>query len=131
MLPFLASFVLGVVDAGRGFQLKSRVTSAAREGATVAQYTPGRVNCVGRDVTDVANGEGTLPANSTVVVQNMTTGTTYTSVACTGVSAGGQRVRVTVSAPLTLYSPLFASLARADSMPVNGYADVVVQGESV
>ena len=130
VMPFLATFVLGVVDAGRGWNVKERVTSAAREGAAVAQYRPGFVNCAGRSIRAASLSEGILPASTTVMVKNLTTNVTYSSSSCVSTTAGGQRVSVVVAAPMEVYSPAWGA-AFGTTMQVDGYAEVVVQGDSV
>lgn len=40
LLPFLTIMVFGMIDLGRAYHYKSRVTNIAREGANYAQYYP-------------------------------------------------------------------------------------------
>ena len=85
----------------------------------------------GRDITDQVMGEGTLPAATTVTVQDMVADEVFLPTSCAGVTMGGRRVRVTVASDIVVFSPAFAVVARSNTFTVPGYADVVVQGDSV
>src|SRR6187551_2341577 len=76
LLPFLATIVFGVLDLGRGFVLKSRLTSMAREGAFHAQFHPFDITTAcGLSIGSVtSNGDASL-TNVTVTVLDPTSGT--------------------------------------------------------
>jgi hypothetical protein len=130
-LPLVATLVLGIVDLGRVWSFKNRLTNAAREGAAVAQYTPGfvRSGCNGiRNVTDAALGEderlSTLP-DVAVTVRDPATGTTLSG--CTlGALPSGSQVEVVVSAEFVILAPAIAVMS-GGSLTITGYAHVVVQ----
>ena len=129
VLPFIAFFVFGVIDLGRAYPLKSRLTNMAREGANYAQFNSGRINCTtGADITKVAKAEdiGVTPATVTVQWLN-SSGVAVTPPVCGDPATPGYMVRVNVSTPMTLITPIVGKVT-GNPVIINGYEQVVVQG---
>lgn len=128
LLPFLSILVFGTVDLGRAFSLKTRVTNMAREGASYAQYYPGRVDgCTTDSITSLAKLETSSVSNATVSVRQVTGSTSTPLTGCTSSIPPGSRIRVTVSAPMTIITPLVSAVV-GNPVTVSGYQEVVVQG---
>ncbi len=117
LLPFLAILVFGTVDLGRGFQMKNRLTNAAREGAFYGQYHPcdtaGIAAAVAREDPGLASLNG-YAVNTTV------------AGGCPSPTAGGNLV-VTVSVGQKIITPFVAAVT-GSTVTVKGAATVVVQG---
>lgn len=128
--PVLALFAVGVVDLGRAYQLKARLTNAAREGAVFAQYFPSRVDSTGQACAD--------PGNITFAVRNEAGQGDAFSVAVrtaggmpiTGCErstvAGGSSVVVSASTPFDVMSPVAAAVV-GTRLTLRADVEVVVQ----
>ena len=114
LLPFLAILVFGTVDLGRAYQLKNRLTNAAREGAFYGQFHP--CDTAGID-TAVANEDPGISALPGFTVDEHVTG-------CPTTAAGD--LRVTASAQLTIFTP-FVGAITGQKVTVGGNSTVVVQ----
>jgi Flp pilus assembly protein TadG len=126
-LPFIAVVVFGTVDLGRGLALRNRLTSMAREGAFYAQFRPNDVvGCVPTSITSIAGYEDLAITNESVTVTNAATGTAIPNN-CGAAPVGGTRVRVYVSAPLTIYTPIVGAFV-GNTVTVGSSTEVVVQG---
>ncbi|MCU1499404.1 MAG: hypothetical protein JWM47_3357 [Acidimicrobiales bacterium] len=131
--------VFGVLDLSRIAQLQNRLSSAARSGAAVAQFYPKGVDtgCAQSSVVDAAKGSETkLSALSgftvTVSKRNAATGALTPYTGCGAASGGvtlaaGDEVVVTVTAKITMFTPL-ASAFVGSPLSVQRSVDVVVQG---
>jgi Flp pilus assembly protein TadG len=127
VLPFLAVVVFGTIDVGRAFALRSRLTNMAREGAFYAQYHPDDVTgCSPSSITSAALAEDTGVTGATVTVTNATTGATVTN-ACGGTTGGGVRIRVQVSEPMNIITPLIGGIT-GNPVTVSSSSEVVTQG---
>ena len=127
ILPFIAVVVLGTVDLGRGLALRNRLTNMAREGAFYAQFRPNDVvGCTPTSITSIAGYEDLAITNETVSVTNAATGTAIPNN-CGGSPVGGMRVRVQVSAPMTIYTPIIGTFV-GNTVTVGSGTEVVVQG---
>lgn len=138
IFPFLAILVFGVVDLGRAWQLQSRLSNAAREGAASIQFAPKNVDsgcAAGNNATDRAEQEepdlpsmdGYAVSTSKVVGSTLTP---YTGCGTTNpvVTLGaGERVRVTVRADFEVVTPLIGGLV-GDPITIRRTSEVVVQG---
>jgi Flp pilus assembly protein TadG len=132
LLPLLATCVLGVVDLGRMWQLKNRLTNAAREGVAVAQYSPGSVdpNCHGHvNVTDAVVGEDAespFPATPVVIVTVTHGGVRRPYTGCTdAVVVAGDEVEVRATVRVQYLAPGLAALLGSD-VGVSGFAHAAV-----
>lgn len=126
MMPFLAIFIFGTVDIGRAFVLRNRLTNMSREGAFYAQYYNHRVSgCSPTSITDVAKMEDVGVKNATVTVTNSAGAAVIND--CTSVNNPGVRIKVKVSAPMTVFTP-FVGVASGNTIMVSGETEIVVQG---
>jgi Flp pilus assembly protein TadG len=135
LLPFLAVMIFGTVDLGRAFALRNRLTNMAREAAFYGQYHPYNVtqyhatnNPTGcsTSMQRAAQREDPGLTNITLTVTDAATGAAITN-ACDATATTGLRIRVRVSAPMTVYTP-FANVAVGESVVVAAVTEVVVQG---
>jgi Flp pilus assembly protein TadG len=136
ILPFLSLLVFGVVDLGRAWQLQNRLSNAAREGASVAQFFPTSVaaGCrSGSNATDRATQEDlelSAMDGFAVTVDKIVAGVADPITGCESPSesaASGDMVRVTVRANYHLLTPLVGALT-GDPIVASRSVDVVVQG---
>jgi len=132
VLPLLTVLCLGVVDMGRAYRLKARLTNAAREGSVYAQYYPSQVDpgatCADpNNVVFAAQHEEGLSNNFTVAVSNATTGGTPIVGCNTTAVAPGTRVTVTVSAPFASMTGVLSSVM-GNAKTLVAVSEVVVQG---
>jgi hypothetical protein len=123
--------VLGTVDVGRAYALKNRLTNMARQGAFQAQYYPGMVGaptCTGvTSIVRAALAEDTDLRNATVTVTNLTSGSSVTGCSAPpNAPPSGTRLRVTVTGPMAVLTPLAAAWTGSTAR-ITGYEDVVVQ----
>ncbi len=131
-LPLLALLVMGVVDLGRAYRLKTRLANAAREGAAYAQYFPSQVDNTGTACADPANvvfiarNEAGGPEPYAVAVARASDGVPITGCNRTTV-APGTPVRVSTSAPFTVLTPLVADLV-GETLTLRASVQIVVQG---
>ena len=114
-MPFLAIVVFGTVDLGRAYQLKNRLTNAAREGAFYGQFdacdTAGIQDAADDEDPDVTSEPGYVVTSSTP--------------SCP--ANGGDELTVEVSADMTILTPLVSAIT-GPTVTVTGSASVVVQG---
>jgi hypothetical protein len=129
--PILALFAVGVVDLGRAYQLKARLTNAAREGAVFAQYFPSRVDDTGPVCVDPGNitfavrNEGGQGGAFGVTVRRGSDGAAVTGCDRTTV-ARGSNVVISASAPFEVISPVAAALV-GSRLTLRADVEVVVQ----
>ena len=114
LLPFLAILVFGTVDLGRAYQLKNRLTNAAREGAFYGQFHPCDTAGIDTAVSNEDPGLASLPGF-----------TSSSTVSGCPTSASGD-LKVTASAQLTILTP-FVGAITGQKVTVGGNATVVVQ----
>ena len=114
VLPFLAILALGTVDLGRAFQLKNRLTNAAREGAVYGQFRP----C---DTTGIQTAVSDEDPNISGLTGYVATPTVS---GCPNNPTGN--LTVTASAKMTILTP-FVSAITGKSVTVSGTSTVVVQ----
>jgi Flp pilus assembly protein TadG len=127
LLPFLATIVFGVLDLGRGFVLKARLTSMAREGAFHAQFHPFDVTpACGPSISSVTSKGDASLTNVTVTVLDPTSATVVTD-SCGAVAVPGTRRIVRVTTPMKVQTPFVGALV-GDVVQLRGEAEVVVQG---
>jgi hypothetical protein len=134
LMPFLAILVFATIDMGRVYTLQHRLANAAREGASFAQYFPGKVSSSGvcADPENIRyhalNEDGGVAAGFTVTVTNMTTNATVTGPClASGAIAAGTRLKVTVSATFTPATPIAKPFV-GTSKTIKRSSEVVVQG---
>jgi len=137
VLPLLAILIFGAIDIGRAYALANKLTDSAREGARFGEYAPEQVDttgvCVAPDsIKWMATHED--GSNSwTVNVDKMVSGTPTALTGCTimqdpGATVHpGDRIRVSVSSPFPILTPLVAQLV-GNSITMTGKEEVVVQG---
>jgi Flp pilus assembly protein TadG len=127
LLPFLAICVFGTIDLGRAFALRNRLTNMAREGAFYAQYHPTDISgCSPSSITQAALGEDAALSGVTITVVYAATGTTVTNL-CGGTVAGGTRIQVKASQPMTILTPFVGQLV-GNPVTVSSSSEVVTQG---
>jgi Flp pilus assembly protein TadG len=140
ILPILAMIALSSIDLGRTASFHNKMSNAAREAATVAQFTPTAVNsgCNGdRNILDRVRKQNETLAGEpgyevTVAKKNTTTGalTPYTGCTTTTPSlsfAAGDRIVITIEADVTMSGP--ASMAFVGNVAhLRRTVEVVVQG---
>lgn len=114
VLPFLAVLALGTVDLGRAFQLKNRLTNAAREGAIYGQFHPCDTQAIQQAVDDEDPKISTLNGYTRTV----------TVSGCPGGASGN--LTVTASSNMTVLTP-FVSAITGKSVTVSGKSTVAVQ----
>lgn len=114
LLPFLAVLVFGTVDLGRAFQIKNRLTNAAREGAFFGQFHP----CDAAGIAAAVAGED--PGISSLQ------GYTSTSTVSGCPSSASGNLKVTASAQITILTP-FVGAITGQKVTVGGNSTVVVQ----
>jgi len=139
VLPFLAMLIFGTVDLGRAFSMRNELSNAAREGARFAQFFPQQViddpstasDCYKpNSITFAAKNEQATVSNPyTVTVTRLDTNTVIPSNTCIDppTIAPGTHVRVKVSAPFTILTPLLVPLTGKTVM-MSRTVEVVVQG---
>lgn len=127
VLPLLALLVLGTVDLGRAFRLRTRLENAAREGSAYAQWYPNRVRCADHD--DVESRVAAEDASSSgYEVEVRSAGSVVTGCAAPGGGIGpGASVTVEVRSGFDVVTPLVGAVV-GDRIVVRGRSDVVVQG---
>jgi Flp pilus assembly protein TadG len=113
VLPFLAILAFGTIDLGRAYQLRNRVTNAAREGAFYGQFHP----CDTTGIQQAADDED--PGLSTI--------SGYSVTSTSPCPASGSDLTVTVSANMTILAPLVGRIT-GQTVTVAGRSTVVVQG---
>jgi Flp pilus assembly protein TadG len=114
VLPFLAVLALGTVDLGRAFQLKNRLTNAAREGAVYGQFHPCDTAEIQRAVDDEDPKISALNGYSRTVSVS----------GCPNTPAGN--LTVTASSTMTVLTP-FVSAITGKTVTVSGKSTVAVQ----
>jgi Flp pilus assembly protein TadG len=114
VLPFLAVLALGTVDLGRAFQLKNRLTNAAREGAVFGQFRPCETAAIQTAVDDEDPNLASLNGYSRTV----------TVSGCPSSATGN--LTVTASAKMTILTP-FVSAITGKNVTVSGKSTVAVQ----
>ena len=113
VLPFLAVLALGTVDLGRAYQLKNRLTNAAREGAVYGQFHPCDTSAIQASVADEDPKLASLSGyTSTVTVSGCPTAT--------------GNLTVKASATLKLLTPFIGAIT-GQNVTVSGKSTVVVQ----
>ena len=137
VLPLLAILIFGAVDIGRAYSLANKLTNAAREGARFGEYAPEQVDTTGVcTAPDSINWMSTHEDGSnswTVNVDKMDGGTATPLTGCkimqdpAATVHPGDRIRVRVSSPFPILTPLVAQLV-GNSITVTGKQEVVVQG---
>jgi Flp pilus assembly protein TadG len=139
VLPLLVLFGLVTADVGRAYQLRNRLSGAAREGAAVAQFLPSNfdTSCgVGSRTIEgnAVNEDPSLASSSgfTVTEQrrqpNGTLGAVVTTCPTgTNLPVPGDRVIVTVSSELTLLTPIAEAVIGTETLTVSAKSEVVVQ----
>ena len=132
VLPMLAMLVLGVVDLGRAYRLKTELANAAREGVMYAQYSPSRVDASApacydpENVAFVARNEGGPAASIGVLVSRASDKTAI--VGCERVAvAPGTKIVVTTTAPFTVLTPLVSAVV-GSQLTLRSSVEAVVQG---
>jgi TadE-like protein len=131
--PVMVLLVFGVLDLARGYRMQIQLESAAREGASVAQMFPGRVDCpdaredvVDRVHTEELGGERDLDTRVFLIGDD---GTDIPITGCTSdLAEPGDRVRVQVSTDFRILTPVVASVV-GESIELTGGALVRVQGK--
>jgi Flp pilus assembly protein TadG len=133
VLPLLAILVFGTIDIGRAYRLENRLKNAAREGGRLAQISPLNVDNSGGTCADPNNidyaathEEASAASGYTVTVTRMDTNTVLTGCSSSTLP-GGTHVKVRVSAPFKVVTPLVGALT-GNSITVSGTQEVVVQG---
>jgi Flp pilus assembly protein TadG len=129
VLPILMTVVLGALDAGRAFALKTRLTNMAREGAFYAQFHPNEVSCdPAPSISSIAGREDAQMSGTTVTVIAVTNNGTTVISGCNGTPAPiGARRRVRVTKPMELLTP-FIGAVTGTHVDIRGEIEVVVQG---
>lgn len=133
VLPLLMVLVFGVVDLGRAYRLKTRLTNAAREGAAYAQYFPSQVDSSGPGCADPnsvsftsTHEEGASNGFTITVANASAAGAPILGCNATTITPG-TRVVVVASAPFTLVTPALAAFVPNGTM-LHGRSEVMVQG---
>ena len=138
-LPLLALLAFVTADVGRAYQLRNRLSGAAREGAAVAQFLPSNFDSgcgVGtRTVEGNANEEDLSLASSpgyTVTEQRRRPDGTLGAIVTTcptgaDLPVSGDRVIVTVSSRLALLTPLARAVIGQQTLTISATSEVVVQ----
>lgn len=132
VVSLLALLAVGVVDIGRAYRLKTRLTNAAREGAVYAQYFPGRVDNTGAGCADPGNvvfavrNEAGEADTFQVTVIRASDGTAIVGCDQTTVPAGS-KVIVRASTPFRVLTPIVAALV-GTQMTLQSGVEIVVQG---
>lgn len=132
--PVMVLLVFGVLDLGRAYRMQIRLESAAREGAALAQLNPEKLVCATEpDIESRLTAEEASLADTPgfawdVYGENSAGDMVLLDKVCGGdVVASGGRVRVDVSAPYEIVTPLVAS-AVGSTIHLEGSAEVRVQG---
>lgn len=137
-MPFIAMLVFGTVDLGRAYRLQNQLENAAREGGRFVQTAPEQVvpgvSCGDpNNVTWVINHEEGVHNYTVTVDRVATNGSKLNLASCktlqdvTSLVSPGDRVRVTVSSPFTVLTPLVSAFAPSP-VTVSGSDYVMVQG---
>jgi Flp pilus assembly pilin Flp len=129
--PIVALFAVGVVDVGRAYQLKARLTNAVREGAVFAQYFPSRVDNSRPECADPGNiafavrNEAGQSYPFGVSVRRAADGTPITGCETSAV-ARGSSVVISASTPFDVMSPVAAAVV-GRQLTLRAELEVVVQ----
>jgi Flp pilus assembly protein TadG len=153
-MPFLAILAFGTIDIARAWSLRNRLTNAAREGSSLAQFFPQYLNggCNGgRNIRSHVGAEDPSLVSQqgyTVTAQKKSpsgSSFTYTSydngpvdAVCLDPQTGGgalvtfdrannDGVVVKVSADLEVMTPIVSSVV-GDPLRITGSSEVVIQG---
>jgi Flp pilus assembly protein TadG len=130
LLPFLAVVVFGTIDAARAYTLKTSLSNMAGQGAELARSKPFNVAaCAAPEpsITTVAQNEDSTVSGSTVTVERLDTVTNaWTAVtnSCGTPRPAGTRIRVKVSAPMTMLTP-FVGVANNGVIKIGGTVEVL------
>lgn len=136
VMPLLGGVVMGFVDLGRAYELHTRLTNAAHEGAAFARYKPSQVDGVGR-CTDPDNivfatrhEQGTSSPFTVSVSYTTQAGdhptATWIPITGCGAQVPAARVAVKASAPFRPLTPLVAALV-GSSNTLDASSEVVAQ----
>jgi hypothetical protein len=136
VLPLVGGVVMGFIDLGRAYELHTRLTNAAHEGAAYARFNPNEVEPVGTcsDPNNIVfatrNEQGTSsPFAVTVHYTSQytdTPSTTWTPIVGCGSPVPAARVVVKASAPFKPLTPLVAALV-GESVTLDVSSEVMVQ----
>lgn len=134
ILPFLAVLVFGVIDLGRAYQFRNRVTDSAREGGALAQFSPTSIDsgCDGtRNVEDRAIAEDRDLSEAPgfqVQVDYKAGSVAAPQTGCKSATppAEGNTVVVTVEADFDMITPLIGGLV-GDPLTIRRSVEVVPQ----
>jgi Flp pilus assembly protein TadG len=136
VLPLVGAVVMGFIDVGRAYELHTRLTNAAHEGAAYARFNPNEVHAVD-GCTDPNNivyatqhEQGTF-SDFEVSVQYTpqygdTAMTTWVPIEGCGSRVDAARVVVKASAPFRPLTPLVSALV-GDDITMDASSEVVVQ----
>ncbi|WP_421119973.1 TadE family protein [Aquihabitans daechungensis] len=140
IMPVLAMIIFSAIDLGRTASYHNRMSNAAREGASVAQFTPMAVNsgCNGdRNIVDrVRKQHESLATEAgytvTVAKKNSSTGVLTTYTGCTATTpaltfAPGDRIVITVALDLPMSGPVSVAMV-GNKARLERRAELVVQG---
>jgi Flp pilus assembly protein TadG len=135
LLPVLAIFVFGIIDFGRVYHLRSRLSGAAQEGAAYAQHNPRAVSgCTGgADITTKAKASDSDFVTDTAVTVTVAKVTSGGNIAITGCNTSavtvtsGDRLQVTVSHNFKVITPLIAQIVGSNNV-ISRTEEVVFQG---
>lgn len=137
-LPLLAAVVFGVIDMGRVWSIKYRLTNMAREGASFAQFNPGQVEptaapCTANGSTNnivahAKNEDAGLAGDPAVVITVVNLSTNQIVTGCSTTVVPGKQIRVTVR--FTAFRPVTPPVQAimGTRATLTGSATVVVQG---
>src|SRR3954451_4844402 len=140
LLPVLTTLIFTSLDYGRLGQYQNRLSNSAREGASIATFSPLSVNtgCHGdRNVTDRVKGQDSKIATNpgfsiTVAKKDVSTGALTAYTGCDSATNGvvispGDRIVVTVKATVKMTSPLTIKVLGSITTLTRS-VEVVVQG---
>lgn len=138
----LATIIFATLDYGRVAKVQNQLSNAAREGASVAELNPTWVDRGCQSGTNVLDrtdrqdpglsGGGTAPGYTVTVAKRLDDGSLQPYTGCGTASSGvtlspGDRVVVTVTRDIDLYSPM-AAVVVGQTLRVSRKVVVVVQG---
>lgn len=140
IMPILAMIIFSAVDLGRTASYYNRMSNAAREGASVAQFTPEAVNSGcnrDRNIVDRVRKQNESLATATgykvtVAKKNTSTGALTPYTGCTTTTpalsfAPGDRVVITVTVDLAMSGPASAVVV-GNTARLQRSIELVVQG---
>jgi len=132
ILPLLVMLSLGTADLGRAYWLETRLSGAARGGATFAQYYPSQVSAGAgcpdpQNVVYAAQHDEGASNGFTVSVFNASSGGTPMGGCNTATVGPGTYVTVVTSARFEMVTP-FLSLLVPTGRTLSARSEVVVQG---